>query len=99
MSKIPAAGEMLAVVKTGPGPANVRLEHVPEPNAAPGMARLRVLASGVCGTDIHIARDEYAHDAPVVMGHEILGIVESVGDAADRSLVGKRVACETYFST
>jgi L-iditol 2-dehydrogenase len=60
---------------------------------------LRVLASGICGTDIHIARDEYAHDAPVVMGHEILGVVDSVGDDADRALLGKRVACETYFST
>jgi L-iditol 2-dehydrogenase len=99
MSNARAEGEMLAVVKAGPGPANVRLERVPEPAAEAGMARLRVLATGICGTDIHIAHDEYAHDAPVVMGHEILGVVDTVGDAADHALLGKRVVCETYFST
>jgi L-iditol 2-dehydrogenase len=91
--------EMLAVVKAGPGSENVRLETVPEPKAESGLARIRVLATGICGTDIHIAHDEYAHDAPVVMGHEILGIVDSVGDEASAGLVGQRVACETYYST
>jgi L-iditol 2-dehydrogenase len=91
--------DMPAVVKAGPGADNVRLETVPEPIAAAGMARIRVLATGICGTDIHIAHDEYAHDAPVVMGHEILGVVDSVGDKSDALLIGKRVACETYYST
>ena len=91
--------EMLAVVKAGPGADNVRLESVPEPNAEPGFARIRVIATGICGTDIHIAHDEYAHDAPVVMGHEILGVVDAVGDRNDATLLGKRVATETYFST
>jgi L-iditol 2-dehydrogenase len=91
--------EMLAVVKAGPGSENVRLESVPQPTAEAGMARVRVLATGICGTDIHIAHDEYAHDAPVVMGHEILGIVDTVGDDSDSALVGRRVACETYYST
>ncbi|MDE1997028.1 MAG: alcohol dehydrogenase catalytic domain-containing protein [Rhizobiaceae bacterium] len=91
--------EMLAVVKTGPGSGNVRLELVEEPTAGPGLARVKVIATGICGTDIHIARDEYAYDAPVIMGHEILGIVDSVGSEEDASLVGRRYVCETYFST
>lgn len=91
--------EMLAVVKAGPGSENVRLEAVPVPTAAAGMARIRVLATGICGTDVHVANDEFAHEAPVIMGHEVLGIVDSVGDNQDSHLVGTRVACETYFST
>jgi L-iditol 2-dehydrogenase len=90
---------MLAVVKTGPGSENVVLKRVPEPEPAAGQARIRVLATGICGTDVHVAHDEYAHEAPVTMGHEILGVVESVGAGVDAGLVGSRVACETYFST
>jgi L-iditol 2-dehydrogenase len=92
-------GEMLAVVKNGQGAENVRVQSVPEPEAGPGMARIRVLAAGICGTDIHIARDEYAYAAPVVMGHEILGVVDAVGDAERAGIVGRRVTCETYYST
>lgn len=90
--------EMLAVVKAGPGSENVVLRHVPEPAPAAGQARIRVIATGICGTDVHVAHDEYAHEAPVVMGHEILGEVESVGEGVDNTLIGKRVACETYYS-
>lgn len=92
-------GKMLAVVKTGAGVENVRVLTVPEPQAGPGMVRVRVLAAGICGTDVHIARDEYTCDAPVIMGHEILGIVDTVGDAEDVGFLGRRVTCETYYST
>jgi L-iditol 2-dehydrogenase len=89
---------MPAIVKAGPGPENVVLQDVPVAVTPPGMARLRVIATGVCGTDVHVAHDEYACEAPVVMGHEILGEVESVGSPDDDAWIGRRVACETYFS-
>lgn len=92
-------GTMLAVVKAGPGPDNVVLQTVAEPIAKAGFARVRVTATGICGTDIHVAHDEYAHESPVIMGHEILGVVDSVGDPADSAWVGARVACETYYSS
>jgi L-iditol 2-dehydrogenase len=63
------------------------------------MAIVRVLATGICGTDVHIAHDEYACEPPVVMGHEILGEVVAVGDQDDESWLGVRVACETYYTT
>lgn len=90
---------MKAVVKAGPGPDAVVLQEIPEPVAAPGYARVRVIATGICGTDIHVAHDEYPCEPPVVMGHEILGVVDSVGDVTDSALIGARVACETYYST
>ncbi|HEV7957295.1 MAG: Zn-dependent alcohol dehydrogenase [Microbacteriaceae bacterium] len=91
--------EMLAVVKSGLGPENVGLKAVPLPVALPGTALVRVEATGICGTDIHIAHDEYACEPPVVMGHEILGTVVEVGDDADAHWIDTRVACETYYST
>ena len=99
MSSQETAQEMLAVVKTGPGSENVLLQRMPEPEPTAGQVRIRVLATGICGTDVHVAHDEYAHEAPVIMGHEILGVVESVGAGVETGLLGSRVACETYFST
>ncbi len=90
---------MLAVVKSGVGPENVGLQTVPRPVVLPGTALVRVQATGICGTDIHIAHDEYRCDPPVVMGHEILGTVAEVGDDTDAHWIGARVACETYYSS
>ena len=97
---VPATDQlMMAIVKTGPGPENVVLQSVAVPATLPGLARIEVLATGICGTDIHVAHDEYGYEAPVVMGHEIFGRVVAVGDGDDVTWIGKRVACETYFST
>ena len=65
------SGVMSAIIKSAPGPENVVLSDVPEPVAAAGQARIRVLATGICGTDIHVAHDEYPCEPPVVMGHEL----------------------------
>lgn len=90
---------MRAIVKTGPGAENVVLQSIAVSETLPGLARIEVLATGICGTDIHVAHDEYGYEAPVVMGHEILGRVVAVGAGDDADWIGKRVACETYFST
>ncbi len=45
----------------------------------PGQVRVRLAASGVCHTDLSIARGNLAHRAPAVLGHEGAGIVEDVG--------------------
>lgn len=90
---------MRAVVKHGPGEAGVGLRQVPVPVAGPGQVLLRMIAAGVCGTDLHIARDEYRHETPVVMGHELLAVVEGVGAEVSTEWIGAQVVCETYFST
>lgn len=87
----------LAKLASGKGNLGIRVFEVPAPSR--GQAVIRVLAAGVCGTDLHIADDEFRYEAPVTMGHEVTGVVESVGSTADSNWVGKRVAVETYFST
>ena len=46
-----------------------------------GMARLRLAASGVCGTDIHIHRGKLAMQSPMIIGHEFVGQVEDISEA------------------
>lgn len=89
---------MTAVVKLGDGVEGIEITEVEVPVAGPGQAVVDVLAAGICGTDVHIAHDEYAHDRPVVMGHEVLGVVSSVGSPEDEHWVGAKVAVETYFA-
>src|SRR5699024_5992447 len=96
----PAAGRfMRAVVKVDSDrPDAIELRTVPVPKISRGVALVRVRAAGICGTDVHIARNEYGHEPPVTMGHEVLGTVESVGADGDAALVGRTVALETYYS-
>ncbi len=88
---------MKAVVKYAAGAEHVELRSLPEPTSAPGQALLEVIYTGVCGTDLHVMRDEYKVDPPVVMGHEVLGRVIETGSLDDAPWVGKRVVVETFF--
>jgi 2-desacetyl-2-hydroxyethyl bacteriochlorophyllide A dehydrogenase len=61
------------------GREDLRLEELPVPAPGPGEVRIRPLAVGVCGTDAHILHGEFPAAPPVVLGHEISGIVDAVG--------------------
>src|SRR5438105_11197449 len=53
---------------------------VPRPEPAPGQLRVRVLACGVCRTDLHVVDGELPHPKlPLVVGHQIVGIDEASG--------------------
>jgi propanol-preferring alcohol dehydrogenase len=67
-------------------------EDVPVPDPAPGKVLLKVLACGVCRTDLHIADGELARPKlPLVPGHEIVGEVAACGESASRFRTGDRV--------
>jgi len=70
------------------------LRAVDLPLAAPvaGQLRLRVRACGVCRTDLHVADGDLPDPKlPLVLGHEIVGVVEATGPGASRFAVGDRV--------
>jgi L-iditol 2-dehydrogenase len=90
---------VLGVAKLAPGPGNVALVERPEPRARPGHVVLDVAAAGICGTDLHIVDDEFPSRPPVTLGHEVSGVVASLGDGVDDAWHGARVVTETYFST
>jgi L-iditol 2-dehydrogenase len=89
---------MTGLMKTATGPGSVGLGTVPRPVAGPGQVVIEVFATGICGTDLHIAADEFPSLPPVVMGHEVTGRVVEAGVGAEEHL-GKRVSPETYFFT
>ena len=87
-----------AVGKLAPGPGNLGMRSQPVRLPGPGEVLIEVLATGICGTDLHIADDEFPSEPPVTMGHEVTGEVAVLGDGVDGAWLGARVACETYFS-
>jgi len=65
-----------------------------DPTAGPVDAVVAVASCGLCGTDRHIADGTYPATYPNVLGHEISGIVASVGDKVDAIRVGDRVVID-----
>ncbi|HHL40829.1 MAG TPA: alcohol dehydrogenase [Deltaproteobacteria bacterium] len=69
--------------------SDVRIEDVPRPAAGPGELVVKVMASGICGSDV---MEWYRiRKAPVILGHEIAGVVEEVGEGVERFKVGEAV--------
>lgn len=54
---------------------------------------VRVVACGVCHTDLHVIKGEVKFPTPCVLGHEISGVIEQVGPGAVGVVIGDRVAC------
>jgi propanol-preferring alcohol dehydrogenase len=70
------------MVLDGPGQP-LRLAELPDPEPVPGQLLLRVLACGVCRTDLHVVDGELpVHRSPLVPGHQIVG--EVVGEPGRR---------------
>ncbi|HRL12825.1 MAG TPA: alcohol dehydrogenase catalytic domain-containing protein, partial [Aggregatilineales bacterium] len=90
---------MKAVMKVARGVGHVELRDIPEPEPQPGQVKIAVRAAGICGTDLHIYKDEFRSFPPVVLGHEVAGEVVAVGDGVASVVPGQRVTTETYFST
>jgi 2-desacetyl-2-hydroxyethyl bacteriochlorophyllide A dehydrogenase len=59
---------------------------------------IRIMASGICGTDVHIFRGDYMGSYPVIPGHEFSGIIEQIGPRVNNFQVGDRVAVEPNIS-
>lgn len=90
---------MKAVMKVARGAGNVELREITEPVPHAGEVKIRVQAAGICGTDIHIYKDEFPSRPPVVLGHEVAGEIAALGDGVENFQVGDPVTTETYFST
>ncbi len=69
------------------------IQDLPVPEPAPEEARVRITASGVCHSDLHIVRGDWLGIPRTGgIGHEAIGIVEALGSGADRFVaVGDRV--------
>jgi propanol-preferring alcohol dehydrogenase len=79
------------MILNAPGAA-LRAGTLPDPVPGPGQVRLRVRACGVCRTDLHVADGELPQPKlPLVLGHEIVAIVDAIGPGAGLFAAGARV--------
>ncbi len=67
---------------------------VPIPEPLAGEIRIRVQSGGICGTDIAIVAGTLPTPRPLILGHEIAGIVEKVGPSVKKSWIGVPVTTE-----
>ena len=91
---------MKALHKAADGPG-LALIDVPEPVAGPGEVKIRVLRTGICGTDLHIAAwDAWAQgavNAPLIPGHEFSGEVVALGEGVHTVEIGDHVSGEGHI--
>ena len=69
----------------------IELREVPKPVPGPGQALLKVSLTTICGTDVHILKGEYPVKPGLVVGHEPVGRVDSVGAGVEGFAAGDRV--------
>ncbi len=70
----------------------LRAAEVPDPAPGAGQLLLRVRACAVCRTDLHVVDGDLPEPKlPLVLGHEIVGVVERAGEGASRFAAGDRV--------
>ena len=91
---------MRQIVTTRNGGVEVlEVQNAPDPKPAPGEVVIAVRAAGLNFADI-LARQGLYPDGPkkpCVMGYEVAGVVEEIGEGVDRDLVGKPVFAMTRF--
>ncbi len=70
----------------------LRLEEVPEPAPAAGEVRIRVRASAICRTDLHVIEGDLPPRCmPLIPGHQVVGTVDALGPGSQRFRIGDRV--------
>jgi propanol-preferring alcohol dehydrogenase len=68
------------------------LEERPDPSPGPGEIRVRVEACAVCRTDLHIVDGDLPNPKlPIIPGHEIVGVVDALGETVGGFALGERV--------
>ena len=89
---------MRALVKTSIEPGNIAYAEIPTPEPAPGQVRIKIKRSGICQTDnLYIHEGGFALRPPVVLGHEISGLVDKLGEGVGSFEIGERVLTQTTY--
>ena len=77
-------------------PGVLRMESRDRPDPGPGELRVKIAYGGICGSDLHYflhgGFGKVRMRAPMILGHEICGIIDAVGDGVTPSRLGESVA-------
>ena len=94
---------MKAMTLRSPRPAEespLEMTDLPVPEVGAEEIRLRVRACGICHTDLHtVEGDLPLPRLPVVPGHQVVGIVDAVGEKVNRFAIGQRVGVPWLYRT
>jgi S-(hydroxymethyl)glutathione dehydrogenase/alcohol dehydrogenase len=83
-----------AVVEAAGRPTSIETLRLDDPR--PGEVLVRMTASGVCHSDLHVRDGDWQRPGPIVLGHEGAGVIEAVGAGIDPGVVGRPVALSWY---
>jgi len=86
--------EMKGVVFTGN--RGCRIKEFPDPEPGPGEVLVRMKATGICGSDLHVLRAAKG-DSDRIPGHEPSGVIEKLGEGVKNVKVGDRVSVYHYL--
>ena len=76
---------------------DLRIEDIPKPSPKKDEVLIKVMACGICGTDVHIFKGDkgcFPTPAGTVLGHEFSGVVEAVGEEVKAIKPGDRVSVD-----
>ncbi len=77
-----------------PAPHQIIVESVADPRCEADEVIVQVAQVGICGTDLHIYRDEYLSAFPLIAGHEFNGRIVEAGQQVSQLHIGQRVAID-----
>jgi len=94
---------MKAIIKKKSGYGAEFAKNIPIPEPGPEEVLVKIKATAICGTDMHIYQwNEWAQSAgiklPLIMGHEFSGEVIGVGNRVEEIVIGDYIAGETHIS-
>ena len=89
----------LVKYKEGSGMDTLKYMDIAEPVPKDDELKIKILAAGICGTDIHIMKNEFLNTPPVVLGHEFIGIVCDKGKDVENFEIGDHVVSLTAIRT
>jgi alcohol dehydrogenase len=86
------------------GVNDIRVDEVARPRPKAGEAVIRITATTICGTDVHIVTGEYPVRPGLILGHEPVGVIEELGEGLEgeyapgqRVIVGAITPCGQCF--
>jgi propanol-preferring alcohol dehydrogenase len=94
---------MKACVLQSPAPIEtnpLQYQDLPKPAPSGTQVLVRVNACGICRTDLHVIEGELTQrKSPIIPGHQVVGVIEAVGERAKQHAVGTRVGIAWLHST
>ena len=75
-------------------PGDLRFDDIAQPLPLAGEVRIKLKATGICGSDVHFFKGDRPLAKPTIIGHEGLGIIDMLGEGARNLQLGQRVVIE-----